>query len=182
MLTRELRALQALDGIAGMPPNPVRVDRYAIAYRFMPGRTLRRIKGTPPSGPFFEQLEAAVKAMHCRGWVHLDLRNARNVIERDDGAPGLLDFQSALQTRYLLPPFRRLLERVDLSGVYKHWCKYAPESLGMERAGVLRRQLRLRNLWLLRGYSWRPRRHKLRKRERELLARTDDGRHLEEAE
>ena len=48
---------------------------------------------------------------------------------------------------------RKLLERLDLSGIYKHWAQLAPESLGTSREKILLWQLRVRKWWRFRGYK-----------------------------
>jgi hypothetical protein len=48
---------------------------------------------------------------------------------------------------------RNLLERIDLSGIYKHWARLAPESLGTSREKILLWQLRVRKWWRFRGYK-----------------------------
>ena len=169
MAAREGRILRDLAGIPGIPVDGVRLDAYAVAYRFFEGRTLRHVGEQPPVPSYFEALETAVKQMHARFWVHLDLRNARNVLELTDGTPGVLDFQSGQYTRRLPGAWRRFLEGVDLSGVYKHWHRHAPESMGAERLNFLRKQLRIRGFWMIKGYSWRPRRRRVKEHEQALL-------------
>ncbi len=92
-------------------------------------------------------------AIHQRRIVHLDTRGSGNVLVRPDGSPALIDFQSALSTRRMPPPLRRLLESVDLTGVYKKWQQIDPSSMGPERAALNERMARWRRLWLLRGYA-----------------------------
>ncbi len=49
--------------------------------------------------------------MHARArMVHLDLRNAHNILVGGHGTPSLLDFQSCLGTRWMPPPLRRFVE------------------------------------------------------------------------
>ena len=84
--------------------------------------------------------------------MHLDLRNAHNILVTDDGHPALLDFQSCLSTRWMPARLRRFLERIDRAAVYKHWARKSPATLGPERTSALARMNRLRPLWVLRGY------------------------------
>ena len=69
------------------------------------------------------ELESAVRGLHARGVVHLDLRHRSNVLVARDGRPVLIDFASAvcfrpggLGARLLLP----WLARVDLQA-YRKW-------------------------------------------------------------
>ena len=157
LIRREARALVRLAGRPTTPQAPFRVDACALAYRFLEGRNLRDGRATP--GPdFFPDLERTVRDMHATGGlVHLDLRNAGNILVTADGAPVLLDFQSHLRTRWMPGPLRRFTERIDLAAVYKHWANRSPATMGPERRAALERMNRLRPLWALRGYIGTPR-------------------------
>ncbi len=169
MAWREYRVLQRLAGSPGIPGASFLMDRFAMCESFFAGRPLRAVAAgeIPPS--FFESLEAAVQAMHARGIVHLDLRNAGNILVDAAGKPVLLDFQSAMGSRWLPGPWRRRLEWVDLSGVYKHWLRLAPGTMGEARERVLLWQVRNRKWWRIRGYRFSLSQRSLKARERALL-------------
>ena len=105
-------------------------------------------------------------ALHRRGVVHLDARNAKNVLVMPGGKPALIDFQSGLVLRRVQPRwFRKLLMLADLSSVYKHYFRYyydargkdfreAPGGFPRNRALIFMAHLRLRKLWMLKGYSF----------------------------
>jgi hypothetical protein len=157
LIRREARALVRLAGRPTTPQAPFRVDACALAYRYLEGLNLRDARAVPGPG-FFPDLERAVRDMHAAGGlVHLDLRNAGNILVTADGAPVLLDFQSHLRTRWMPGPLRRFVERIDLAAVYKHWASRSPATMGPERAAALERMNRLRPLWALRGYIGSPR-------------------------
>jgi len=156
LIRREARALVRLAGRQTTPHAPFRVDAHALAYRYLEGRNLRDRLSTP--GPdFFPDLEQAVRGVHASGGlVHLDLRNAGNILVTAAGSPVLLDFQSHLRTWWMPGPLRRFVERIDLAALYKHWANRSPDTLGPERAAALERMNRLRPLWALRGYIGAP--------------------------
>ncbi|MGZ9030714.1 MAG: hypothetical protein ACXW2G_05030, partial [Burkholderiaceae bacterium] len=89
LLGRELRALQRLDGIDGVPQRPFRIDRHAIAAGFIPGVTLGQVPADELDTPFFTDLERLMSAVHARGVVHLDTRGTGNMLRRPDGKPAL---------------------------------------------------------------------------------------------
>jgi hypothetical protein len=152
LIWRESRGLMRLAGISGTPEAAFRIDPYALAYRFVPGQGLRRYRG-PLNPGFFPKLERTVIEMHRRARiVHLDMRNADNILITDSDDPMLLDLQSHVGTRWLPGPLRRFGERIDLAAIYKHWAKRSPETLGAERASALASINRLRPIWVLRGY------------------------------
>jgi hypothetical protein len=121
-LRRELRAYRALVGLECVPRWFGRLDALAFALEYRPGRRMsRRLAGLLPPG-FPARLEAAVRAMHARGVVHLDLRHRSNVLVDERGDPVLIDFASAICLR----PDRRLgrlllgwLARIDRRAVAK---------------------------------------------------------------
>lgn len=171
---RERRVLERLAGIEGVPADVFRLDGLALGYRFIPGRSLRQCPPGALNRDFFEHLETLVRRVHARGCAHLDLRNARNHLVRDDGSPALIDFQSALAISRLPAAWRLRLERVDLSGVYKHWAAHDPQGLGSGREQVLLWQLRTRRWWRLRGYRLPGRARALHDFERRLLQRAGE--------
>jgi predicted Ser/Thr protein kinase len=119
---REVRALQALDGLPSVPRFLGSIDPLAFAVEYRPGRRMsRKLAGRVPP-EFLAQLEAALREMHRRGVAHLDLRHRSNVLVGEDGEPIVIDFGSALTfrpgsflARWLLP----LLGRIDLAAVEK---------------------------------------------------------------
>jgi len=152
LLRRELRALRALAGVDGVPAQAFRVDAHAIAARFVPGVTLDRAPREQMNEAFFLALESLFRQVHARGLVHLDSRGSSNLLATPQGRPAVIDFQAALRTGLLPPPLRRLLEAVDMGGVYKNWLRHAPESLDAGRRAFYERSTRLRRLWIGRGY------------------------------
>lgn len=152
LLGRELRALRHLDGIPGIPSQAFRVDAFAIAARYVPGRTLARVEGALVSTAFLISLEALLEQVHARGLVHLDTRGGSNLLMMPDGEPGIIDFQATLSTRWMPAPLRRWFDDMDMSGVYKKWLRWQPETLDEQRRARYERLTRWRRLWLLRGY------------------------------
>ncbi len=153
LIRREFGWLRRVDGIPAAPQDAFRVDAYALAYRFVPGISLRLTDPATLAPGFFPALEDSLRQVHARArMAHLDLRNAHNILVTDTGEPSLLDFQSCLGTRWLPPPLRRFAERIDLAAIYKHWARRSPGTMGPERTAALARMNRLRPLWVLRGY------------------------------
>jgi hypothetical protein len=152
MVRRELAALRRLRGLPGTPRDAFQLDRYALAYRFTPGREFGKADRSMLTPEYFVALESVVRGMHGRGIAHLDLRYRGNVLVTDAGQPLILDYQSHVNLRRLPGFLRAFLVNVDLSGVYKHWLRRQPDNLGPERGALLRRMNRWRRLWFLRGY------------------------------
>ena len=150
---RELATLRRLQGLAGVPPEPFRLDPHAIAFGYIEGETLGRVESQRQNGRYFAALEQLLQAIHARGVVHLDTRGTGNVLMSRDGSPALIDFQSALSTRWMPAALRRFLESIDLTGVYKKWLQHDPGSMGPARVVLNERMTRWRRYWVLRGYA-----------------------------
>ncbi len=148
----EYRMVLRLQGLAGVPRDPFRIDGCAWGYRHIDGGILHLLDGARCGQPFFLKLEQVARGIHALGIVHLDLRNARNILVDAQDNPHLLDFQSALPTRRLPGVIRRHLECIDLSGVYKHWLLRDGATLDTARGQILYWQLRFRHWWPFRGY------------------------------
>jgi RIO-like serine/threonine protein kinase len=153
LIRREARALRSLAGVPGVPAGAFRLDAHALAYRFVPGVPLKHADLRQHAAEFFAQLERLLAQVHAVGHlVHLDVRNARNILVTEQHEPLLLDFQSYLGTRWMPARLRRWAERLDLAGVYKHWQRRNPEGLGEARASLLAEASRWRRLWPVHGY------------------------------
>ena len=159
MVRRELSALERLRGISGIPTDVFRIDPYALAYRFVPGSELANVGPDSATPDYFRELEATVLAMHARGIAHLDLRSGGNILVTQAETPLVIDFQSHVTLDRLPGFFRRMLQGLDLGGVYKHWSDRHPESLGAERRTIRDRAVAWRRFWWLRPYFWVKRRH-----------------------
>jgi RIO-like serine/threonine protein kinase len=153
LLRRELRALQLLEGIDGVPQRAFLVDADAIAAEFIPGVTLGQVQSEDMDAGFFIALEHLLDAVHARGVVHLDTRGTGNMLRRPDGKPALIDFQASLSTGWMPASWRRWLNDLDMTGVYKKWLQHDPDSMGPERRELYERMTRRRRLWIARGYA-----------------------------
>lgn len=152
MISRELYALQLLQDIDGIPQHAIRIDRMAFAYHFIEGAPISSLKQGALTVEFFEDYERLVNQMHEHGIAHLDLRNSGNVLYGVSGKPILIDFQSWLKLPRWLPTLARYLCKIDLSGVYKLWNGYLPNTMGPERQAILDSVNRLRKGWIFSNY------------------------------
>lgn len=181
MIGHEYRLMKRLEGIQGVPQRLFRVDAYAFGMEFLQGVTYgdynrRNHAPTRAKIPaefleqpfpltFFRDLERLVCALHRRGVTHLDARNAKNVIVLPGFKPALIDFQSGVYLSKWMPRcVRKLLQLADLSSVYKHYyrmCYYMWKGNVVEgkgafpenRARIFVKHLKLRKLWVLKGYQ-----------------------------
>ncbi len=129
LVGRELRAYRALAGHPAVPRLLGRLDAYAFALEYRPGRRLSRQRAAELPPDFLPRLAHAVAEMHARGVVHLDLRHRSNVLADAAGAPVLIDFASALCLRPGRWPDRLLLgwlAALDRRALAKWRAKLAP--------------------------------------------------------
>lgn len=139
LIRREWQALNRLQGVGGVPTEPFRVGRFAIGYRFVAGENLAHLKSNQVviGVDFFMALENLVKQIHQRGYVHLDLRNGKNILVSTTNQPCLLDFQAGLWINLLPQWLRKPFTAIDRSGVYKWWARFDLASLDGERRKLL---------------------------------------------
>lgn len=149
LIRREWATLRRLQGVLGVPVDPVRLHSFALSYRYVPGDTLSsvQISGSPLDQTFFFALEQLVAGLHARGFVHLDLRNGKNILRTAKGQPYLLDFQAGVWLGLVPALLRRPFEAVDMSGVYKWWSRLAPGQMNAHQTQSLRTANRWRQLW-----------------------------------
>jgi hypothetical protein len=160
LLRRELAALRRLDGVDGVPQHAFRVDVDAIAAEFIPGVSLGSVRADDMDEAFFVALERLLNEVHGRGIVHLDTRGTGNMLQRPDGTPALIDFQASLDTRWMPGAWRRWLDDLDMTGVYKKWLQHDAATMGAARRELYDRMTRRRRLWIARGYAGANKQHK----------------------
>ncbi len=163
---RECNFLNLLQDIPGIVGKATMLSSVSFCFPFIKGQDLssRNQAGIKTPESFFIEFEQMVRSIHTRRVVHLDVRNLGNVICSEDGKPYLIDFQSAFSTKIMFPPLRRLLEKSDLSGVYKCWKGACSTPLPEEQAEFLRRFNKVRKLWLLKGHPIKDFKRKMAKR------------------
>jgi len=149
LIHKEWKIYSRLAGIRGVPKVLGRIDRFAFAMEFIPGRAIRRGETLSPS--FFSDLERIIREVHSRGVVHLDLRHKGNILLSENGEPFIIDFNSAFYfrerglLRHLLFPF---LRKVDYGGLLKLKERVAPSLMTPEELVFLKRFDKFRKLWI----------------------------------
>lgn len=142
LIARELRAYRALAGHPSVPRLLARIDAYAFAVEHRPGHRLSRQRATELAPDFLAQLDRAVRGLHARGVVHLDLRHRSNVLVDARGAPVLIDFASAVclaPTRWPQRWLLRALAQIDEAALAKWRAKLGPAlAMGSERRSSAR--------------------------------------------
>jgi tRNA A-37 threonylcarbamoyl transferase component Bud32 len=156
LVRREWRTLLRLQGVPGIPARPFQLDEFGLGYLFEEGRTLSEVRDRkePLGREYFVALEELAARIHRRGYVHLDLRNGKNILVTPDHRPGLIDFQAGLWIHRLPEWGRMAFADIDLSGVYKWWNRFAPGSLDAGRMKVLERINRRRRRYWPFNRSW----------------------------
>jgi hypothetical protein len=119
---RELSVYRHLEGVRSVPRALGRLDPVALVLEHRAGTRISRRRPWTFDAEFSRRLEEAVREVHRRGVVHLDLAHRGNVLAAPDGEPVLLDFGAALAfrrggllARLLLP----ILARVDQRALSK---------------------------------------------------------------
>ncbi len=149
LIHKEWKIYSRLIGVGGVPRPVERIDRFAFAIEFIPGRPISRREPFPSS--FFPNLEKALREVHARGVVHMDLRHKGNILISERGEPFLIDFNSSfafkekgILRRYLFP----LLQWIDYGGLLKLKKRISPSILTPDEAAFLKKFDRIRRLWI----------------------------------
>lgn len=149
LIHKEWKIYSRLKGIQSVPQPLGRIDRFAFAMEFVPGRSIQRGEKLQPS--FFSHLEQVLREIHQRGIVHLDLRHKGNILISERGEPFLIDFNSSFSFKEK-GPFRRflfpILRWVDYGGLLKLKQRVSPSLMTPEELSFLKRFNRLRRLWI----------------------------------
>ena len=151
-INMEYNTLIKLSENPSIAKNAKKLSPYTLAFDYIEGESLKSLPKSSIEKNFFLELEKNVRAMHRKNIVHLDLRNLGNILIGKDGYPYIIDFQSAISTRFLGKWLTRLLKTSDLTGVYKCWNNRCNEPLNDKRANILGEFNKIRKIWVFRGY------------------------------
>lgn len=148
-IRREWKVYSRLVGVRGIPGGAGRIDRFAFALEFIPGKAIQRDEALPRS--FFVDLGRILKEVHERGVVHLDLRHKGNILASDEGEPFLIDFNWSLafeRKGFLYHLLFPVLRWVDDGGFLKLKHRVSPSSMTPEELRSLHRFNRIRKIWI----------------------------------
>jgi predicted Ser/Thr protein kinase len=152
-LKREQRALERLQGIDGFPRVLGEILPCALLLEPMRGGAITRFRRrtAEDKAPLLDRLDRLIQAMHARGVAHLDLRKRDNILVTEAGEPSIIDFNASIAfepgsiAARLFFPFLRGVDR----GALLKWRHFLlPERLSETEQRRVRRQSRLRRLWI----------------------------------
>ncbi len=146
LAARERRALERLEGVAGVPRLVAQSPGGHIR-SWLPGQPLHAAGIQPPA--FFDDLAALAARLHAAGVAHCDLAKEPNILVGPDGRPALCDFQLAVLrgSGVLGRVAWGVLCREDRRHLLKHKRTYAPHALlPSERLALARMSVPAR-LW-----------------------------------
>lgn len=135
LMRREAGALAALEGVAGVP-RVIRLERSELVRDYVPGEPMHRARPADPA--YFRRAMRLLRRLHVRGVVHNDLAKEPNLLVRDSGAPGFVDFQLAWFSPGRGKLFR-LLAWDDIRHLLKHKRSYCPQHLTARERDILAR-------------------------------------------
>lgn len=148
----EFNNLQKLKENPSIAKNSKKISNYTLVFDYIEGKPLKSFPENSLNKEFFLELENNIKLMHQFDLVHLDLRNLGNVLVGDDGHPYIIDFQSAISTKYIFSWLEKILKTSDLTGAYKCWKYKCNEPLDTTRSKTLEDFNKLRKIWIFKGY------------------------------
>jgi len=152
-IERELRALEYLDGVGGVPSVLGKWSPFGILLQPMKGDPISEWRGGQPEeiASMFRRLDDLVTAIHARGVAHLDLRKRDNILITPDGQPSIIDFNASVRCRpggllerLLFPMFRA----VDCAALLKWKAQRCPAAMTQAEIKLHRRMTRLRRFWI----------------------------------
>jgi RIO-like serine/threonine protein kinase len=144
---REVRALQRLQGITGVPA-VLQADRHRIVRSWIEGLPMQVARPRDPA--YFVAAMRLLRALHARDVAHNDLAKEPNWLVTTDGGPALVDFQLALCTQRRSRLFRALAHD-DLRHLLKHKRTYVPERLTARERRILATPSLVSRLWMATG-------------------------------
>ncbi|HAT8966341.1 TPA: hypothetical protein JBD00_08595 [Legionella pneumophila subsp. pneumophila] len=169
LIYREYKAIMALNQIESFKRQCVK-KKFSLKIEYIEGVTLSEYLN---NRHLIEEeslltLEKDIKSMHALGYVHLDIRNARNLIVTPRKKICIIDFQSAIKLNKFIPvKLQKLLQNTDLSAVMKFWNKGCNSVY--PREDELKKYIYFLKLWPFKGYPLKKAKTKLKTVFRALL-------------
>ena len=133
LLLREARSLAALDGIDGVPAL-LQQERDELRRSYIEGQALHVARPSDPA--WFAAAAALLRQLHRAGVCHNDLAKEPNLLVRENGAPGIIDFQLAWYSRRRSRLFR-IAAYEDIRHLLKHKRSYRPDLLTARERRIL---------------------------------------------
>lgn len=152
LLRRERRFHRCVDGVAGVQRWIAQLSDTCYALEYVEGKTLDTFSLAPgQGGAFFDSLRRTLTGLHLRGAAYCDLNKRSNIVVTPAGQPVLIDFQVSVVCeasahrlrRWLVWPWVRYLQRMDLYHLYKHKRRMAGDCLKTREEALSRRRGRL---------------------------------------
>jgi len=147
LLRREARALAVTGGIAGIP-KILTVDTDRLQRSWIAGVPMH--KKRPTNASYFRAAARLLRELHRSCVAHNDLAKEPNWLVREDGGPGIVDFQMAWYCPKRGRLFR-MLAREDLRHLLKHKRTYCPERLTRRELAILASPNLVSRTWMLVG-------------------------------
>ncbi len=147
LLKREARALAATDGTVGIP-EILHADADILRRSWIAGAPMH--KSRPTDIGYFHAAARMLRGLHRAGVAHNDLAKEPNWLVREDGGPGIVDFQMSWYCPKRGRLFR-LLAREDLRHLLKHKRTYCPTHLTRRELAILAEPTIVSRIWMLSG-------------------------------
>lgn len=144
---REIRALKAVSGIAGVP-QLVRVDQEGLLRSWLEGTPLQLARPDDPE--WFRDAKTLLRNMRRRGVTHNDVAKPQNWLRTPDGHAAVIDFQLATVHRRRGKLFR-VMAREDLRHLLKQKRAFAPHLLTPTEHAMLARKSLPTRIWMATG-------------------------------
>ena len=147
LLRREARALAASGSIAGVP-EVLQLDTDNLQRSWIAGGPMHKCRPTDIS--YFRAAAKILRKLHVACVAHNDLAKEPNWLVREDGGPGIVDFQMACHCPKRGILFRQLA-REDLRHLLKHKRTYCPEHLTRRELAILASPTVISRSWMSTG-------------------------------
>jgi predicted Ser/Thr protein kinase len=96
LISREVKALRALESTPGVPRLVKKIDRLAFAMEFIDGTPIADFEEGALDPQVFPRVQKVIDAIHAKGVSHCDLKRRSNLVVTPEGEIYLVDFAAAV--------------------------------------------------------------------------------------
>ncbi len=147
LANREIRALRAVDGIAGTP-QLIEVDRDGLFRSWTEGTPLHLAR--PDNATWYRDAARLLRDLRRRGITHNDLAKPQNWLMLPDGKAAVIDFQLA-SCHHRKGRYYRTLAYEDLRHLIKQKRSFAPHLMTATEKRILARKSLPSRIWMATG-------------------------------
>lgn len=111
LVRREVRALETLQGVPGVPRFYGKIDRHAFAIEYIEGLPISELDETALNAELLERVQQVIDGIHARQVAHGDLKRRTNFLVNSQQQVVVIDYASAVIGKHWWRPVTNWVQK-----------------------------------------------------------------------